>query len=173
MDADSSAARGGEQGSEVISKLITSLLEEEEEEEGRQRASRRRRIPERESSLGKSLSKPTPSPAAPPPATATATPATDSIDDAVDAFLAAPRLSQTVRHAQSGRVVSFSQVGDANGAAVFCCVGMGLTRFVMAFYDELALSLKLRLITPDRPGVGASDADADGTTTPLGWPGVF
>ncbi|OTB20090.1 hypothetical protein K445DRAFT_42869, partial [Daldinia sp. EC12] len=94
----------------------------------------------------------------------------DSIDDAVESYLCSPRLSQKIRHPQTGRVISFSEVGDAEGSAVFCCVGMGLTRYVTAFYDELALTLKLRLITPDRPGVGDSEPYADGTATPLGWP---
>ncbi|KUI53675.1 hypothetical protein VP1G_01120 [Cytospora mali] len=94
----------------------------------------------------------------------------DSIDDSVEAYLRSPRLSQKIRHPQTGRVISFSEVGDPEGSAVFCCVGMGLTRYVTAFYDELALTLKLRLITPDRPGVGDSEAYADGTATPLSWP---
>jgi pimeloyl-ACP methyl ester carboxylesterase len=95
----------------------------------------------------------------------------DSIDDAVDAYLCSPRLSQKIRHPQTGRVISFSEVGDSEGFAVFCCVGMGLTRYITAFYDELALTLKLRLITPDRPGVGDSESYTDGTGTPLAWPG--
>ncbi|KAK4448332.1 hypothetical protein QBC34DRAFT_112695 [Podospora aff. communis PSN243] len=94
----------------------------------------------------------------------------DSIDDAVESYLCSPRLSQKIRHPQTGRVISFSEVGDPNGSAVFCCVGMGLTRYITAFYDELALTLKLRLITPDRPGVGDSEPYAEGTATPLGWP---
>ncbi|KAF4812593.1 hypothetical protein CGCTS75_v013989 [Colletotrichum tropicale] len=94
----------------------------------------------------------------------------DSIDDAVESYLCSPRLSQKIKHPQTGRVISFSEVGDADGSAVFCCVGMGLTRYITAFYDELALTLKLRLITPDRPGVGDSEAYADGTATPLSWP---
>ncbi|KAL2193361.1 hypothetical protein P885DRAFT_81230 [Corynascus similis CBS 632.67] len=94
----------------------------------------------------------------------------DSIDDAVESYLCSPRLSQKVKHPQTGRVVSFSEVGDPNGSAVFCCVGMGLTRYITAFYDELALTLKLRLITPDRPGVGDSEPYAEGTATPLSWP---
>ncbi|KAM4067136.1 alpha/beta hydrolase fold domain-containing protein [Hirsutella rhossiliensis] len=94
----------------------------------------------------------------------------DSVDDAVESYLCSPRLSQKIRHPQTGRVISFSEVGDANGSAVFCCVGMGLTRYITAFYDELALTLKLRLITPDRPGVGDSDPYSDGTATPLSWP---
>ncbi|KAI0529822.1 Alpha/Beta hydrolase protein [Xylaria digitata] len=93
----------------------------------------------------------------------------DSIDDAVESYLCSPRLSQKIRHPQTGRVISFSEVGDPKGSAVFCCVGMGLTRYITAFYDELALSLNLRLITPDRPGVGDSEA-YDGTSTPLSWP---
>lgn len=98
-------------------------------------------------------------------------PSADSIDDAVEAYLRSPRLSQKIRHPQTGRVISFSEVGDSEGSAVFCCVGMGLTRYITAFYDELALTLKLRLITPDRPGVGDSEPYAEGTATPLGWPG--
>lgn len=98
-------------------------------------------------------------------------PSADSIDDSVEAYLRSPRLSQKIRHPQTGRVISFSEVGDSEGSAVFCCVGMGLTRYITAFYDELAVTLKLRLITPDRPGVGDSEAYADGNATPLGWPG--
>ena len=94
----------------------------------------------------------------------------DSIGDAVDDFLSAPRMNQKIKHAQTGRVISFSEVGDPEGSVVFCCVGMGLTRFLTAFYDELASTLKLRLITPDRPGVGGSEPHADGLDTPLGWP---
>lgn len=98
-------------------------------------------------------------------------PSADSIDDAVEAYMNSPRLSQKIKHPQTGRVISFSEVGDPDGSAVFCCVGMGLTRYITAFYDELALTLKLRLITPDRPGVGDSEAYAEGTATPLSWPG--
>lgn len=92
----------------------------------------------------------------------------DSIDDDVDAFLYSPRLTQKVREPNTGRTICFSEVGDPEGFAVFVCVGMGLTRYVTAFYDELATSLKLRLITPDRPGVGESQSDPHGT--PLSWP---
>ncbi|GFP56071.1 hypothetical protein TASIC1_0006024100 [Trichoderma asperellum] len=94
----------------------------------------------------------------------------DSVDDAVESYLCSPRLSQKIRHPETGRVISFAEVGDPEGSAVFCCVGMGLTRYITAFYDELALTLKLRLITPDRPGVGDSEPYADGTSTPLSWP---
>ncbi|KAJ4352363.1 uncharacterized protein N0V89_007711 [Didymosphaeria variabile] len=92
----------------------------------------------------------------------------DSIDMEVEGYLNSPRLSQKIRHPQTGRIISFSEVGDPQGFAVFVCVGMGLTRYVMAFYDQLALTLKLRLITPDRPGIGGSQVDPNGT--PLSWP---
>lgn len=95
----------------------------------------------------------------------------DSIDLEVDSYLNSSRLSQKIRHPQTGRVISFSEVGDPNGFAVFVCVGMGLTRYVMAFYDQLAATLKLRLITPDRPGIGGSQIDPTGT--PLSWPGEY
>ena len=95
----------------------------------------------------------------------------DSIDEAIDDYLLLPKLSQRIRHPLSGRLISFSEVGDSTGSAVFCCVGMGLTRYITAFYDELALTLKLRLITLDRPGVGDSEAHAEGPDTPLSWPG--
>ncbi|KAF2722602.1 alpha/beta-hydrolase [Polychaeton citri CBS 116435] len=95
----------------------------------------------------------------------------DSIDDAVMEYLRAPRLSQTVRHPTTGRTISFSEVGDPDGAAVLVCLGMGLTRYVTAFFDELAVTLRLRLITVERPGVGGStpypSSDRSG---PLSWP---
>ncbi|KAI9713799.1 MAG: hypothetical protein M1820_000529 [Bogoriella megaspora] len=97
-------------------------------------------------------------------------PSMDSIDFAVDDFLRSPRLSQKVKHPQTGRVVAFSEVGDPKGYAVISCVGMGLTRYVTAFYDELATTLKLRLITLDRPGIGGSEAYTEREGTPLSWP---
>ena len=94
----------------------------------------------------------------------------DLISNAVDEYLLSPRLSQKINDPQTGRVISFSEVGDPEGSVIFCCVGMGLTRFITAFYDELASTLKLRLVTPDRPGIGGSEARTDGLDTPLGWP---
>jgi pimeloyl-ACP methyl ester carboxylesterase len=94
----------------------------------------------------------------------------DSIDDAVEAYLVSPRLTQKLRHPETGRVIAFSEVGDLDGFPVICCVGMGMTRYIMAFYDELAITLRLRLITIDRPGVGESATCSDGTGLPLNWP---
>jgi pimeloyl-ACP methyl ester carboxylesterase len=98
-------------------------------------------------------------------------PRRDSIADAVVDYLRAPRLSRTIKSPNTGRTIAFSEVGDPEGAAVFICVGMGLTRYVTAFYDELATTLRLRLITVDRPGVGGSEAyPSSDKSGPLGWP---
>jgi len=98
-------------------------------------------------------------------------PRRDSVAIAVMDFLKAPRLCRKIRHPRTGRVISFSEVGDPEGAAVFVCVGMGLTRYATVFYDELATTLRLRLITVDRPGVGDSEPYPPGDRSgPLSWP---
>lgn len=98
-------------------------------------------------------------------------PRRDSIEIAVTEYLQHSRLSRRVKHPLTGRVISFSEVGDRHGAAVFVCLGMGLTRYVAAFYDELATTLRLRLITIDRPGVGGSEPYPPGDRSgPLSWP---
>ena len=97
----------------------------------------------------------------------------DSVEASVRDFLSAPRLSRFLYRPQERRRIAYSEVGDPRGHVVFCCVGMGLTRYITAFYDELAASLSLRIITLDRPGIGDSDAYADESRTPLSWPGTF
>lgn len=96
----------------------------------------------------------------------------DSIDLAVFEYVAAPKLTQKVAHPTTGRTIAFSEVGHPQGHVVLCCLGMGLTRYLMAFYDELARTLNLRLVTLDRPGVGESGPYLDDEPgTPLSWPG--
>ncbi|RVX71750.1 hypothetical protein B0A52_03934 [Exophiala mesophila] len=92
-----------------------------------------------------------------------------AISDEVESFLGAPRFTQKIRHPRTGRTIAFSEVGDPDGFVVLCCVGMGLTRYLTAFYDELARTLRLRLITPDRTGVGESSALPEASCTPLNW----
>ena len=95
----------------------------------------------------------------------------DSLDAQVTEYLAAPRLSRFLYNPIGKRTIAYSEVGDPHGAVVFVCVGMGLTRYVTAFYDELATTLRLRLITLDRPGVGGSDPYPPGDKSgPLNWP---
>ncbi|KAK5104251.1 hypothetical protein LTS08_002138 [Lithohypha guttulata] len=94
---------------------------------------------------------------------------TKTVSDDVESFLSSPRLNQKIRHPRTGRTIAFSEIGDPNGFVVFCCVGMGLTRYVTTFYDETAKTQKLRIITPDRPGVAGTDAMPAERTTPLAW----
>ncbi|PLB34600.1 alpha/beta-hydrolase [Aspergillus candidus] len=94
----------------------------------------------------------------------------DSIDHLVFDYIQSPKLTQRVPHPTTGRTIAFSEVGDPRGHVVLCCLGMGLTRYLMAFYDELARSLKLRMITLDRPGVGESGPCVDESGNPLSWP---
>lgn len=91
------------------------------------------------------------------------------VSDEVEAFLGSPRLTQKIRHPRTGRTIAFSEVGDPKGSVVLCCVGMGLTRYVTSFYDEIAKAQKLRIITPDRPGVGETDPMPTERSTPLAW----
>ncbi|KAK5946431.1 hypothetical protein PMZ80_000574 [Knufia obscura] len=91
------------------------------------------------------------------------------IEYEVETFLGSPRFTQKIRHPRTGRTIAFSEVGDPNGFVVFCCVGMGLTRYVTTFYDEIAKTQKLRIITPDRPGVGETDVMPAERSTPLAW----
>ena len=95
----------------------------------------------------------------------------DPVKVAISDRLSSLRLTQKVAHPATGRIIAFSEVGDPKGYAVLCCLGMGVTRYLMAFYDELARSLHLRLITLDRPGVGESGPFVDEVGTPLTWPG--
>ncbi|KAJ5151833.1 hypothetical protein N7492_010128 [Penicillium capsulatum] len=95
----------------------------------------------------------------------------DSIDLAVEEYVFSPKLTQTVVHPTTGRTIAFSEVGNPKGHVVLCCLGMGLTRYLPAFYDELARTLNLRLVTLDRPGVGeSSPLQLDEPSTPLSWP---
>ena len=97
----------------------------------------------------------------------------DSVKAAVSARLSSLKLTQKVVHPATGRIIAFSEVGDPKGHVVLCCLGMGVTRYLMAFYDELARSLHLRLITLDRPGIGESGPFIDEAGTPLTWPGEY
>lgn len=97
----------------------------------------------------------------------------NSIEESVRAILQNPRLSRKIWRSMERRGISYSDVGDPKGHVVFCCVGMGVTRYVSVFHDELAKSLGLRIITPDRPGIGGSEAYAEGSRSPISWPGKF
>ncbi|CAI2162353.1 12132_t:CDS:2 [Funneliformis geosporum] len=82
-------------------------------------------------------------------------------------------ISPTSMQLSSGRVVSFSEVGDRNGFPVFVFLGMGCVRYFIAFFDDLATSYNLRLICPDRPGIGLSDDVKAEEQQVLKWPDVI
>ena len=56
-----------------------------------------------------------------------------------------------------GRRLGFATFGDADGAPVLCCHGGLMSRNDVAPSDAIARSLGLRLISPDRPGIGLTD----------------
>lgn len=56
-----------------------------------------------------------------------------------------------------GRRLGFATFGDPDGAPVLCCHGGLVSRNDVAPSDDVARSLGLRLISPDRPGVGLTD----------------
>ena len=43
---------------------------------------------------------------------------------------------------------------------------------IVAFYDEVASSFGLRIITPDRPGIGLSDEIRPSPKKVLAWAGL-
>jgi len=92
-----------------------------------------------------------------------------AVADEVEAFLSSPRLTQKIRHPRNGRTITFSEVGDPEGFVVICCVGMGVTRYISSFYDDIAKAQKLRIITLDRPGVGETTSMPEERNTPLAW----
>jgi pimeloyl-ACP methyl ester carboxylesterase len=63
-----------------------------------------------------------------------------------------------------GRRLAWSEWGPADGAPVVFCTGAGMSGALGFGADSLA-PLGLRLIAPDRPGLGASDPDPSKTLT--------
>jgi hypothetical protein len=55
----------------------------------------------------------------------------------VDEVLSNPKLTQRIR-LTSGRILSFSEVGDPNGWPVFCFTGMGLNRLVAGISGHIS-----------------------------------
>lgn len=66
-----------------------------------------------------------------------------------------------------GRRMGWAEYGDPGGVAVVSCHGGLLCRTDAAPAEAVARGLGVRLISPDRPGIGLSDA-APGRTT-AGW----
>ncbi len=66
-----------------------------------------------------------------------------------------------------GRSVGFAEYGDRHGYPVVVCHGTPGSRLMLQFADGPARDLGLRVIIPDRPGYGLSDAKPEGSL--VGW----
>jgi pimeloyl-ACP methyl ester carboxylesterase len=64
--------------------------------------------------------------------------------------------SQTLK-LKDGRTLGFSEHGDLNGKPVFFMHGNPSSRFLRNADESIAKRLGVRIITPDRPGMGLSD----------------
>lgn len=64
----------------------------------------------------------------------------------------------------SGRILAYREYGDPAGAVVVNCHGGLLCGLDVAPFDATARALGLRILSPDRPGLGASSALPGRTT---------
>ena len=62
-----------------------------------------------------------------------------------------------------GRQLSWAEYGDTAGSPVVYFHGGNGSRLEAAWFDEAAMSLGIRVISPDRPGFGQSDFDQNRT----------
>ncbi len=69
---------------------------------------------------------------------------------------------------KSGRVLGYAQYGDPNGSPVVYSYGGGGSSLLGRRVDSLAIEFGVRLIIPDRPGMGNSDYVDDRKLTE--WP---
>lgn len=60
----------------------------------------------------------------------------------------------------AGRSIAYAEYGDPSGSPVIYLHGTGSCRLEAAAFDQLARESGVRLIAPDRPGSGASPAQA-------------
>jgi pimeloyl-ACP methyl ester carboxylesterase len=74
---------------------------------------------------------------------------------------------QTVR-LTDGRRLGYSTCGDPDGDPLLVCHGFPNSRVFGALFDEAGREHGLRVVCPDRPGIGVSDPDPDRTLTD--WP---
>ncbi len=68
----------------------------------------------------------------------------------------------------NGSAVALSEYGDPLGSPVFFCHGWPSSRTMAELADEAARDLGVRIISPDRPGIRASQFQADRRL--LDWP---
>ncbi|SPO19899.1 uncharacterized protein UTRI_00295_B [Ustilago trichophora] len=66
-------------------------------------------------------------------------------------------------------LVSFADVGIERGHPVMVFLGLGASRHLIGLYDDLAVSLGLRLVCIDRWGIGRTDSISTDGRNILGW----
>jgi pimeloyl-ACP methyl ester carboxylesterase len=69
---------------------------------------------------------------------------------------------------EDGAVIAIEEYGDPNGVPVIFCHGWPSSRTMARLTDEPALTLGIRIISPDRPGIGNSTLQLDRKLTD--WP---
>jgi pimeloyl-ACP methyl ester carboxylesterase len=65
-------------------------------------------------------------------------------------------LREMIMTRPNGDRVAFSEYGDANGAPVIFCHGWPSSRTMAELTDDVARELRVRIISPDRPGIYGS-----------------
>src|SRR6266705_1353344 len=64
--------------------------------------------------------------------------------------------SEKLVRLKDGSVIAFEEYGDANGAPVVFCHGWPSSRIMAQLTDNAARDLRIRIISPDRPGISGS-----------------
>jgi pimeloyl-ACP methyl ester carboxylesterase len=84
--------------------------------------------------------------------------------------VASPTKSRTDRTLRlpDGRTLGYAEYGDPSGRPVFFFHTGGMSRLLGRLTDQTASRLGIRIIAPDRPGIGLSDYQAGRTL--LDWP---
>jgi pimeloyl-ACP methyl ester carboxylesterase len=60
-----------------------------------------------------------------------------------------------------GRTLGYAETGDADGEPIVALHGIPSGRLGAAIFDQVAREHGIRIIAPERPGVGVSDPDPD------------
>ena len=77
------------------------------------------------------------------------------------------KASDRIIKLKDGRKLGFCEYGDPKGKPIFYFHGWPASRLSGSETDKAAKKLKIRVISPDRPGFGLSDYKEDRTL--LGW----
>ena len=78
--------------------------------------------------------------------------------------------NETFVQLPEGAVVAFEEYGDPNGVPVLFCHGWPSSRIMARLTDEPARDLRIRIISPDRPGICGSSLQPERKLTD--WPRV-